>query len=189
MSSSNELHIAVEAKDIKKVKKLLSKPKKIKQQLCTFDHDGQTPLTTALRNNDAEMVDLLLQAYQQTKADINLKDKNLYTALHQSVATSDDKILLRLLQYDGIDVDPENDDKNRPLHYFCQKFKSPNCQDPFQIMVNIPLPFIIVYCAHNNFSANLLLCLVFVWLVPAPFVSVYCSVATGSLCTNLMLLD
>lgn len=132
---SNELHIAVEAKDIKKVKKLLSKPKKIKQQLTTFDHDGQTPLTTALRNNDADMVDILLQAYQQTKADINLRDKNLYTALHQSVATSDDKILLRLLQYDGIDVDPENDDKNRPLHYFCQKFKSPNCQEPFQIMI------------------------------------------------------
>jgi ankyrin repeat protein len=133
--NGNELHIAVDQKDVKKVKKLLSKSKKIKPLLTTFDADGNTPLTTALRNNDAEMVELLLQAYQQTKADINLRDKNGYTALHMAVATTDDKILLRLLQFDGIDVDVGNDDKNRPLHYFCQKFKSPNCSDPFQIFI------------------------------------------------------
>lgn len=132
--SGSELHTAVEQKDVKKVKKLLQKPKKMRLQLLSYDHDGQTPLTSALKNNDAEMVDLLLQAYKEAKVDINTKDKNGYTVLHQAV-TSDDKILVRILQTEGIDVDVENADKNRPLHYFCQKFKSPNCSEPFQLFI------------------------------------------------------
>jgi ankyrin repeat protein len=132
--SSSELHLAVEQHDIKKLKKLLSKPKKMRLQLMSYDHDGQTPLTSALRNNDVEIVDLLLLAYKEAKVDINTKDKNGYTALHQAVQ-SDDQILIRILRVEGIDVDVENADKNRPLHYFCQKFKSPNCSEPFQLFV------------------------------------------------------
>lgn len=131
---SSELHIAVEGRDTKKVKKLLSKPKKMRLQLLSYDHDGQTPLTTALKNNDVEMVELLMMAYKEAKVDINTKDKNGYTALHQAVQ-SDDQILIRILRCEGIDVDVENADKNRPLHYFCQKFKSPNCSEPFQLFV------------------------------------------------------
>lgn len=133
--SGSELHDAVEKKDQKRVKKLLAKPKKMKVQLLSYDHDGQTPLTLALRNNDADMVDALLQAYKEAKVDINTKDKNGYTALHTAV-TSDDHILVRVLRWEGIDVDVENADKNRPLHYFCQKFKSPNCAEPFQLFVD-----------------------------------------------------
>lgn len=132
--SSSELHTAVDLKEYKKVKRLLVKPKKMKVQLLSYDHDGQTPLTSALKNNDVEMVEILLQAYKEGKVDINTKDKNGYTALHQAVQ-SDDKILIRLLQWDGIDVDVENADKNRPMHYFCQKFKSPNCSEPFQLFI------------------------------------------------------
>lgn len=71
--SSSELHAAVEQKDIKKVKKFLAKPKKMKAQLLSYDQEGQTPLTSALKNNDAEMVEVLLQAYKEAKVDINTK--------------------------------------------------------------------------------------------------------------------
>eukprot|EP01113_Clastostelium_recurvatum_P011680 TRINITY_DN1597_c0_g1_i1.p1 TRINITY_DN1597_c0_g1~~TRINITY_DN1597_c0_g1_i1.p1 ORF type:complete len:688 (-),score=192.59 TRINITY_DN1597_c0_g1_i1:164-2140(-) len=133
-STATELHTAVELKDQKKVRKLLTK-KKARQQLMTFDADGQTPLNLAIKHNDVELVDIILSGFKQNKADINVKDKNGYTALHQAVAVSDDRVLMMLLQYDGIDVDVENDDKNRPLHYFCQKFKSPNCHEPFQLFI------------------------------------------------------
>lgn len=132
--SSSELQTAVEQKDIKKVKKFLAKPKKMRAQLLSYDIEGQTPLTAALKNNDEDMVDIILQAYKEAKIDINTKDKNGYTALHQAVQ-SDDRILIRILSWEGIDVDVENADKNRPLHYFCQKFKSPNCSEPFQLFV------------------------------------------------------
>lgn len=132
--SSSELHVAVIQKDHKKAKKLLGKSKKARLQLLTFDLDGSTPLTIALRNNDLDMVDIILQAYKENKVDINTKDKNGYTALHQAVL-SDDKVLMRVLRTDSIDVDVENADKNRPLHYFCQSFKSPNCSEPFQLFL------------------------------------------------------
>lgn len=133
--SSSELHVAVMQKDHKKAKKLLGKSKKARLQLLTYDIDASTPLTIALRNNDIEMVDALLGAYKEYKVDINTKDKSGYTALHQAVL-SDDKVLMRVLRSDlGIDVDVENADKNRPLHYFCQSFKSPNCSEPFQLFL------------------------------------------------------
>eukprot|EP01111_Echinosteliopsis_oligospora_P005792 TRINITY_DN1946_c0_g1_i1.p1 TRINITY_DN1946_c0_g1~~TRINITY_DN1946_c0_g1_i1.p1 ORF type:complete len:635 (+),score=133.12 TRINITY_DN1946_c0_g1_i1:356-2260(+) len=134
-TKDNDLHLAVEQKDIKKVKKILSKAKKIKTILTSFDVEGQTPLTVALKNNDYTMVDALLQAHKEGKVDINTKDKNGYTALHQAVGASEDKIIVKLLQYEGIDVDVENDDKNRPIHYFCQKYKSPNCSEPFAAFI------------------------------------------------------
>lgn len=34
-----------------------------------------------------------------------------------------------------INVNIENEDKNTPLHYFCQKFRSPNCTDAFEIFI------------------------------------------------------
>lgn len=129
--ASSELHVAVVQKDTKKVKKLL-KSKKVRQYLLSYDLDESTPFNIALRNNDLEYVDLFLAAYKENKVDINTKDKRGYTALHQAVQ-SDDKVLMRVLRSDlGIDVDVENADKNRPLHYFCQSFKSPNCSEPFQ---------------------------------------------------------
>eukprot|EP01132_Coremiostelium_polycephalum_P005348 gene5348-6671_t len=133
MSSNNELLVAVEQNDVGKVKKLIGK-KKLKLQLTAFDQYGQSPLSTALKNNQEEMVDLLLNIYQQNKADINIRDKNGYSALHQAVS-SDDRILMRVLQHEGINVDIQNDDKNTPLHYFCQKFRSPNCQESFQLFI------------------------------------------------------
>lgn len=134
--SSSELQQAVSSqRDAKKVKKLLAKPKKMKTQLMALDGEGQTPLSTAVRNNDAEIVDLLLEAYKEAKVDINTKDKNGYTILHQAVQ-SDEKILMKILEVKGIDMDVENADKNRPLHYFCQSCRFPNCSEPFQFFID-----------------------------------------------------
>lgn len=131
--ASSELHAAVYQKDLKKASKLLGK-KKMRLQLLAVDQDGQNALTCAVRNNHEEMVDLLLKSYKEAKVDINSKDKNGYTVLHQAVQ-SDDKVLKRVLDESDIDVDVENSDKNRPLHYFCQSFKSPNCPEPFQTFI------------------------------------------------------
>jgi len=133
MASNNDLVLAVQQNDLNKVKKLVGK-KKAKVQLVTFDQFGQSPLSIALKNNQEDMVDILLGAYTQTKADINVRDKNGYAALHQAVS-SDDKILMKVLQHEGINVDVQNDDKNTPIHYFCQTFRSPNCQEPFQLFI------------------------------------------------------
>eukprot|EP01133_Synstelium_polycarpum_P019412 gene19412-23245_t len=135
MSSKNELFQGVEQRDVEKVKRLMNKPKRIKTQLTTFDQYGQSPLTLALKNNHEEMVDLLLQGFRETKSDINAKDKNGYTALHTAVS-SDDKILMCVLQHENINVDVCNDDMNTPLHYFCQNFRSPNCQEPFALFLS-----------------------------------------------------
>lgn len=29
----------------------------------------------------------------------------------------------------------ENNDQNTPLHYFCEKFRSPNCTEAFEIFI------------------------------------------------------
>ncbi|KAK5575400.1 hypothetical protein RB653_010660 [Dictyostelium firmibasis] len=139
MSSSqqqqqNQLFSAVEQNDVTKVKKLSSKKKISKSNLTTFDQYGQSALTIALKNNNEEMVELLLSLCVSLKADINTFDKNGFSALHQAVS-SDDRILMRVLQYENINVDVQNDDLNTPIHYFCQKFRSPNCQEPFQLFI------------------------------------------------------
>ncbi|GAM18909.1 hypothetical protein SAMD00019534_020840 [Acytostelium subglobosum LB1] len=132
----NELLVVVEQKDVSKVKKLLKSGKtKVTKMLTSFDNYGTSPLTSAIKNNQEDILEMLLNAFRDTKTDINIKDKNGYTALHQAVAAND-QILMRLLQHEGINVDVCNDDKNTPLHYFCQNFRSPNCQDPFQIFLS-----------------------------------------------------
>eukprot|EP01113_Clastostelium_recurvatum_P011683 TRINITY_DN1597_c0_g2_i2.p1 TRINITY_DN1597_c0_g2~~TRINITY_DN1597_c0_g2_i2.p1 ORF type:complete len:643 (-),score=161.00 TRINITY_DN1597_c0_g2_i2:74-2002(-) len=125
-----ELHAAVGNRDMKRVKQLLGK-KNAKIFLTSFDEECMLPITLAMRNDDNDMVQLLLEGYKQTKADINLKDKTGYTALHQSVTLCDDQVLVTLLSFPGLNVNVENDDGNTPLHYFCQKFKSPSCHDAF----------------------------------------------------------
>ena len=37
--------------------------------------------------------------------------------------------------YEGVDVNARNNDNNVPLHYFCAKFLSPNCAEPFDLFV------------------------------------------------------
>lgn len=132
----NKLHQAISQNDLGKLKARLAQSKKAKPELSEFDHMDQTPLNAALRLNSVEFVRELLRFYAATKADINIKDKTGCTALHvAAMSACDDQILMLLLNYDGIDVNTPNDDCNSPLHYFCQKFKSPNCQEPFQLFL------------------------------------------------------
>jgi hypothetical protein len=134
-SQLNKLHMAIARKDLIKLKARLAQPKKAKAELMEFDHMEQTPLTAALRLNLVDFVRELLDFYKQTKSDINQQDKTGCSALHLAASYCDDQILMILLNYDGIDVNLANGDQNTPLHYFCQKFKSPNCQEPFQLFL------------------------------------------------------
>lgn len=134
-SALNKLHVAIVNKDLIKLKARLAQPKKAKAELVEFDHMEQTPLTAALRMNLVDFVRELLDFYKQTKSDINQQDKTGCSALHLAASYCDDQILMILLNYDGIDVNLPNGDQNTPLHYFCQKFKSPNCQEPFQLFL------------------------------------------------------
>eukprot|EP00026_Physarum_polycephalum_P002606 Phypoly_transcript_02613.p1 GENE.Phypoly_transcript_02613~~Phypoly_transcript_02613.p1 ORF type:complete len:724 (+),score=92.05 Phypoly_transcript_02613:248-2419(+) len=134
-SGLNKLHLAIARKDLTKLRARLAQPKKAKAELVEFDHMEQTPLTAALRLNLVDFVRDLLEFYKQTRSDINQQDKTGCSALHLAASYCDDQILMILLNYDGIDVNLPNGDLNTPLHYFCQKFKSPNCQEPFQLFL------------------------------------------------------
>lgn len=63
----NELHLAIQEKNIEKVKTLLQKGLSINQ----FDEIGKTPFHYAVENEDFEMIKLLLSF----GADINAYDK------------------------------------------------------------------------------------------------------------------
>ncbi|KYQ90942.1 ankyrin repeat-containing protein [Tieghemostelium lacteum] len=132
----NKLHQAVAAKDLAEVKKRLSHNRKAKIELLEFDHMDHTPLCAALRNGSYDIVKEILKFYTDNKIDINQQYKNGYSALHvAAMSCSDDQVLMLLLNYEGINVNLLNDDQNSPLHYFCQCFKSPNCQEPFQLFL------------------------------------------------------
>jgi ankyrin repeat protein len=129
---------AVLENDIEALRKLFSKTKKHKWRisyLTYHDQDGLTPMANAIKHNRIDHLTVLLEAYKEAKLDINTKDKNGYTILHLAVQSSE-KVLMAILQCEGIDVNVQNADKNRPLHYFCQAYKSPNCSKPFKQLVD-----------------------------------------------------
>ncbi|EGG19512.1 ankyrin repeat-containing protein [Cavenderia fasciculata] len=131
----NKLHQAIAAKDLTKVKQRLAQPRKAKLEMLELDHMDQNPLCAALRFGCYDIVKDILQFYQTNKLDINQQDKNGYTALHVATSNCDDQILMLLLREEGVNVNLINDDKNSALHYFCQKFKSPNLSEPFELFL------------------------------------------------------
>eukprot|EP01133_Synstelium_polycarpum_P012204 gene12204-14286_t len=133
----NKLHQAIASRDLARVKQRLAQSKKAKIEMTEYDHMDQTPLCAALRQSSYDIVKEILYFYQTNKMekDINQQDKNGYTPLHVAASNCDDQILMLLLNFEGINVNLTNDDKNSALHYFCQKFKSPNCQEPFQLFL------------------------------------------------------
>jgi ankyrin repeat protein len=75
-----------------------------------------------------------------TPEEVNkIKDPNVgNTALHEACLQSQhlEKFVIRLLEYDGIQVDVPNVDGNTPLHYFCIKWVSPeNYQRPLELFL------------------------------------------------------
>jgi ankyrin repeat protein len=96
--------------------------------------DGESPLESAIRACDLERVKTELKSTEN----INQQDRYGYTPLHAAAvlfAENDAEVLCAVLEHPDIDVNLENTDKNTPLHYFCSKYRSPNCGDAFRIFV------------------------------------------------------
>ncbi|EGC39321.1 hypothetical protein DICPUDRAFT_16456, partial [Dictyostelium purpureum] len=130
----NKLHQAVAARDLAAVKKRLTKRSE-KTKLLECDSMDQTPLMAALRNGSYDIVKEILTFYHANRMDMNVQDKSGYTPLHVAASNCDDQILMLLLGYDEVNVNTINNDRNSALHYFCQKFKSPNLHEPFQLFL------------------------------------------------------
>eukprot|EP01107_Rhizomastix_libera_P014113 TRINITY_DN422_c0_g1_i2.p1 TRINITY_DN422_c0_g1~~TRINITY_DN422_c0_g1_i2.p1 ORF type:complete len:821 (-),score=198.20 TRINITY_DN422_c0_g1_i2:30-2492(-) len=128
-------HIAIIEADFTAVREFLA-GKKAKQELMHFDEQlEQYPLFSAIQMKNVQLVSELLNGYKQHKIDINLQDKLGNSALHLACQYCDEQIICLILHFDGINVNLKNQDDNTPLHYFCEKFSSPQCQDPFQLFI------------------------------------------------------
>eukprot|EP01117_Protostelium_nocturnum_P012712 TRINITY_DN4691_c0_g1_i3.p1 TRINITY_DN4691_c0_g1~~TRINITY_DN4691_c0_g1_i3.p1 ORF type:complete len:937 (-),score=335.21 TRINITY_DN4691_c0_g1_i3:142-2952(-) len=106
-------------------------------QVKLTEQNGETALFTAVMANELNEVKRILSS-GITSSEINIQDKFGFSVLHLAVSKSDINvgILFALLEFDGIRVDLKNQDQNTPLHYFCQKFKTPDeCPDLFHKFV------------------------------------------------------
>ncbi|GAM29061.1 hypothetical protein SAMD00019534_122370 [Acytostelium subglobosum LB1] len=95
------------------------------------------PVITIIKQNDLEMLNILLEHYTQNKVDdINHADKEGYTPLHVAVSSDiSDNITIQILKHPTTNVHVKNVDGNTPLHYFCQKYRSPECQKIVQMFI------------------------------------------------------
>ncbi|KAH3762168.1 ankyrin repeat protein [Pelomyxa schiedti] len=124
-----KLHAAITKQDIPAIKARLNKASKA--DLGTSDANDQTPLVASLYTGNPLVVDELIRVYKEHKLDFNAPDKQGWTPLHHAAKLGDDQVIPRLLAVEGINVRVTNMDNNTPLHYFCEKFSSPNCKEPF----------------------------------------------------------
>jgi hypothetical protein len=113
----------------------------LKLSIWLDDSSGAGILFNAIRNSDLKTVDSLIGLHETrgTEIDVNAKDEFGYTPLHSAVclfSDVDDKIVSCLLDHPGINVNLENQDKNTPLHYFCEKFRNPCCTELFKKFIN-----------------------------------------------------
>ncbi|KYQ92009.1 ankyrin repeat-containing protein [Tieghemostelium lacteum] len=98
----------------------------------------EPPLIRVIKSNDIDMIQLLLEYYNSNKSDeINQCDNKGYTPLHVAVSSENilDTIVLQLLKTPNLKVSVRNMDGNTALHYFCQRFRSPECQKVAQVMI------------------------------------------------------
>lgn len=95
-----------------------------------LDSMQQTPLIAAVYGGVASIVEDILKFYKEHKLDINTPDRLGNTPLHHACRCASDQVLFLLLHFEEVDVRAQNVDQNTPLHYFCEKFSSPNCKEP-----------------------------------------------------------
>jgi ankyrin repeat protein len=135
---TNEMHVAVKNNDKKRLKKLLSKKKKEATEALMFEFDEfqLTPVLWALKKESIDILEMFLDYCTTTKIDINKKDRDGFALIHMAVGVSSEKGLVRLLRYEPVDVKIATNGQSTPLHYFCEKYNLPNCQEPFQLLLD-----------------------------------------------------
>lgn len=122
----------------KQLKKSLTK-RSAKTELVTPDTQNRIPLVTAIQKNQPMMVDEILAFYKENNIDINIRDSHGNTALHCACQEPvlDERIITGLLKFPGVDVCAQNLDGNTPLHFFCEKFANPACQDYIDMFLSM----------------------------------------------------
>eukprot|EP01114_Cavostelium_apophysatum_P014059 TRINITY_DN3544_c0_g1_i1.p1 TRINITY_DN3544_c0_g1~~TRINITY_DN3544_c0_g1_i1.p1 ORF type:complete len:1120 (+),score=330.70 TRINITY_DN3544_c0_g1_i1:85-3444(+) len=125
-------HLLIKEESYERIKSLLKLD--IVYDLSVVNAEGDIPLYAAIRKHNVKLFNLFLDYYEKMNIDINARDKFGWSILHWIASNCggndvDDEIFKRVLKYPGIIVDSENDDRNTPLHYFCQKYKSTSCRE------------------------------------------------------------
>jgi hypothetical protein len=116
-----------ESKDTKESKEVGKKVSPRDQTTHSFT------LLEAVVNDDYEQVlELLKTANEEV---LNARSKHGLSILHFAVQSPNEKILIALLSKKEISVNVTNENLETPLHYFCQKFASPNCEKPFKLFL------------------------------------------------------
>lgn len=94
--------------------------------------DAQVTLASATRDGSVRAVTRLLR---DSTIDVNAQDAYGYAPLHTAV-TMGDGVLRPLLLSPRINVNLRNNDGNTPFHYFCAKWRTPNCAPLFELFIN-----------------------------------------------------
>jgi len=153
VAASNPLHEAVRSKKISELKKQLSK-KSAKDYILELDHGGCIPLALAIKENLYVFVEELLNYYGRNLVNINFTDQQKNTVLHKACSEPilDERILIALLRFPGIDVHLQNLDGNTPLHLLCEKFSMPTVVDHLNVFFSLGAEINV----QNEFGESLL---------------------------------
>jgi hypothetical protein len=142
------------------LKKKLAK-RRVIEKLNSQDESGKTALHLAIEKGEFEIVELLLQTYKAhlSKVDIHVKDLQGYTPLHSAAESyeymlsqqmliyhrGNERIIMALLQYPGIQTNIPNSRHNTPFHCFCKDFSSPSSITQVNDVLSIMIDLLIRY--------------------------------------------
>jgi len=151
--ASTPIHEAIRSKKLADLKKQLSK-KSAKDYILQLDHSGLIPLALAIQENLFVFVEEILIYYGHNLVNINFSDVQKNTVLHKACSESviDERILIALLRFPGIDVHLQNVDGNTPLHLFCEKFGRPSVIEHLNVFFTLGADV----NAQNEFGESLL---------------------------------
>jgi len=126
--------------------RLRTSKKRVMKKIKSSPHvDVNMNLFDIIRANDFAMVEVYLKT--ATPEDVNkVEEKTGNTPLHAACLdgkTLDERILIAILEFEGIQVDVPNADLNTPLHYFCAKWQNPDI---------LPLTIMLKKGAQVNFA-------------------------------------
>eukprot|EP00727_Mastigamoeba_balamuthi_P007856 m51a1_g3691 putative ankyrin repeat-containing protein (731) ;mRNA; f:350527-353786 len=127
------IHVAIATKNREELLKALKK-RGARADLGQPDSQDRVPLVMAVQEFPAAVTDIL-EFYEKNNIDINHQDTSGNTVLHVACQEPqlEERVLASLLNFKGINVSAKNMDANTPLHYFCERFSSPACQDLLEL--------------------------------------------------------